>query len=214
MFPGYVCVGIYKKRHIIYLIWVNQQISRGETHRNAVRGMVVLLFCFVFVPASVNNPNECVLRPSLCRRPPARPRAMRATRATRCCCFCLYWCRRHACVKLTNADYTPSRSRTPASESRAIGGGSVRLHAQRIFTVSDEEVEDMLKTKVKGASKVKKVSTAWTWYMCCCGGCVPPFGVRPLGLLFSGVRRGAAAAGRPRREFVGGPLRKQGRWSV
>lgn len=46
------------------------------------------------------------------------------------------------------SDYTPSRSRTPGSE------GGVRMHAQRIFTVSDEDVEDMLKTKVKGASKV------------------------------------------------------------
>lgn len=46
------------------------------------------------------------------------------------------------------SDYTPSRSRTPASE------GGVRMHAKRIFTVSDEDVEEMLKTKVKGASKV------------------------------------------------------------
>lgn len=28
------------------------------------------------------------------------------------------------------------------------------MHAQRIFTVSDEDVEEMLKAKVKGASKV------------------------------------------------------------
>ncbi|CAM9451894.1 unnamed protein product, partial [Ectocarpus sp. 12 AP-2014] len=46
-------------------------------------------------------------------------------------------------------DYTPLRSRTPGSEGR----GGVRVHAQRIFTVSDDDVEDMLKTKVKGASK-------------------------------------------------------------
>lgn len=47
-------------------------------------------------------------------------------------------------------DYTPLRSRTPGSEGR----GGIRVHAQRIFTVSDDDVEDMLKTKVKGASKV------------------------------------------------------------
>lgn len=46
-------------------------------------------------------------------------------------------------------DYTPSRTRTPTGM-----GGGVRMHAQRIFTVSDEEVEDLLKVKVKGASKV------------------------------------------------------------
>ncbi|CBJ31760.1 conserved unknown protein [Ectocarpus siliculosus] len=46
-------------------------------------------------------------------------------------------------------DYTPLRSRTPGSEGR----GGIRVHAQRIFTVSDDDVEDMLKTKVKGASK-------------------------------------------------------------
>ncbi len=62
-------------------------------------------------------------------------------------------------------DYTPSRSRTPASESRGLGGGgggsgggSIRVHAQRIFTVSDDEVEDLLKTKVKGASKVRQAA--------------------------------------------------------
>ncbi|CAN0454172.1 unnamed protein product, partial [Ectocarpus sp. 12 AP-2014] len=46
-------------------------------------------------------------------------------------------------------DYTPLRSRTPGSEGR----GGIRVHAQRIFTVSDDDVEDMLKTKIKGASK-------------------------------------------------------------
>lgn len=33
----------------------------------------------------------------------------------------------------------------------------IRVHAQRIFTVSDEDVEDLLKTKVKGASKVRRL---------------------------------------------------------
>lgn len=60
-------------------------------------------------------------------------------------------------ANFVRSDYTPSRSRAPAPESRAIGGGgSIRLHAQRIFTVSDEDVEEMLKAKVKGASKVKR----------------------------------------------------------
>lgn len=30
------------------------------------------------------------------------------------------------------------------------------MHAQRIFTISDDEVEEILKTKVKGASKVSR----------------------------------------------------------
>lgn len=30
------------------------------------------------------------------------------------------------------------------------------MHAQRIFTISDDEVEEILKTKVKGANKVHR----------------------------------------------------------
>lgn len=91
-----------------------------------------------------HNPNLFLFRTLCCLTP------------THVCCV-LSWCRVTPVPssKLI-IDYTPSRSQTPASESRALGsGGSVRLHAQRIFTVSDEEVEEMLKTKVKGASKVK-----------------------------------------------------------
>eukprot|EP00904_Undaria_pinnatifida_P003873 jgi/Undpi1/13487/HiC_scaffold_8.g03146.m1 len=46
-------------------------------------------------------------------------------------------------------DFTPARGHTATPDGRV----GIRVHAQRILTVPDEEIEELLKTKVKGASK-------------------------------------------------------------